>query len=126
MTGIITRSDIMKALQDHTNPSDLTVADIAQSQVIVTYPDEPLRSAVDAMLQHDVGRLPVVSRENPKQVLGMIGRASVMIARSQVNELETVRESVWTRAAANGNGNNKKNNNNSKDKTAGPNSSDKH
>jgi hypothetical protein len=92
----------------------------------VTYPDEPLRSAVDAMLQHDVGRLPVVSRENPKQVLGMIGRASVMIARSQVNELETVRESVWTRAAANGNGNNKKNNNNSKDKTAGPNSSDKH
>jgi CBS domain-containing protein len=126
MTGIITRSDIMKALQDHTNPSDLTVADIAQSQVIVTYPDEPLRSAVDAMLQHDVGRLPVVSRENPKQVLGMIGRASVMIARSQVNELETVRESVWTRAAANGNGNNKKNNNNTKDKTAGPNSSDKH
>jgi len=106
MAGIITRSDIMKAMQDHTNPSDLTVADVGQSQVIVTYPDEPLRSAVDAMLQHDIGRLPVVSRENPKQVLGMIGRASVMIARSQANELENVRESVWTRAGAN-NGDNR-------------------
>jgi len=100
LAGIITRSDIMKALQDETSSNDLTVADVGQVSVIVTYPDEPLRSAVDVMLQHDIGRLPVVARDNPKIILGMIGRASVMMARSRANELENMRESVWNRATA--------------------------
>ena len=100
LAGIITRSDIMRALQDETSSNDLTVADVGQVSVIVTYPDEPLRSAVDVMLQHDIGRLPVVARDNPKIILGMIGRASVMMARSRANELENIRESVWNRATA--------------------------
>jgi CIC family chloride channel protein len=33
------------------------------------------------MVRHDIGRLPVVSRDNPRQVLGYLGRAAVMTAR---------------------------------------------
>ena len=68
--------------------------------LVVTYPDEILHDAVSKMVRNDIGRLPVVSRENPRQLLGYLGRASVMTARLRRHEEEHVREPGWMSSPA--------------------------
>ncbi len=60
--------------------------------MIVTYPDELLYNPVAKMLRNDVGRLPVVSRENPNQAVGYLGRVNAMSARLRQFEEEQIRE----------------------------------
>ncbi|PYS78283.1 MAG: chloride channel protein, partial [Acidobacteria bacterium] len=69
-----------------------TVIDAGSRQLVVTYPDELLGEAVTKMLRNDIGRLPVVSRDDPRRLLGYLGRASVMAARLRRLEEEHVRE----------------------------------
>ena len=44
------------------------------------------------MLQNNIGRLPVVSRNDARQLIGYLGRSSVMAARLRRLEEEHVRE----------------------------------
>ncbi len=52
------------------------------------------------MLRNDIGRLPVVSRENPREVVGYLGRAVVMTARLHRMKEEQERESGWLQGLA--------------------------
>jgi chloride channel protein, CIC family len=63
--------------------------------VVVTYPDEVLHEASAKMLRHKIGRLPVVDREDPRRVLGYLGRNGIMEARVRRLEEEHVREPGW-------------------------------
>jgi CIC family chloride channel protein len=91
LAGIITRGDIVRAL--HRNPNGgQTVLEAGKSTVIVTHPDELLREAMHKMLKHDIGRLPVVERTEPDRVVGYLGRASILAARSREQQEEDVRE----------------------------------
>jgi hypothetical protein len=53
--------------------------------------------AVAKMLQNDVGRLPVVHRDDPRQLAGYLGRTGIMEARSRSLKEEHVRERSWQR-----------------------------
>jgi len=53
---------------------------------------------ITRMVRHDIGRLPVVRRDNPRQVVGYLGRASVMTARLRRHEEEHHREPGWLQA----------------------------
>lgn len=77
--GIITQGDLLKAV-DH-GQSDKTVLEIAATNLVVTYPDETVFDAVAKMLKHNIGRLAVVERQNPKKLLGHLGRANVLSFR---------------------------------------------
>ncbi len=91
LVGIVTRGDLLRSLQR--DPSGRQpVQDSGSANVIVSYPDELLHGAIAKMIKHNIGRLPVVNRQNPRQILGYLGRASVMIARSRYLEEEEVRE----------------------------------
>lgn len=46
--------------------------------LIVAYPDESAFDALTKMLMNNVGRLPVVDRQNPEKMIGYINRAAVM------------------------------------------------
>jgi len=91
LEGIITRSDLLRALAKNGNQGQL-VAAIRQRQVVVAYPDEILNDALARMLEQEVGRLPVVSRDNPRQVVGYLGRADLLAARRRSNHEEKHRE----------------------------------
>jgi len=91
LAGIITRGDVLRTLEQGVN-GDMTVLDAGSRNLIVTYPDEMLQEAVTKMLRHDVGRLPVVERRAPHQLVGYLGRAGVMTARLRLHEEEFVRE----------------------------------
>ena len=60
----------MRALE-HDPSGKMTVAEARSRDLVVTYPDEVLYDAAARMLRANVGRMPVVSRENPQQARGL-------------------------------------------------------
>ena len=94
LVGIVTRGDILRALEK--NPEGkMTVLEAGTKNPLVTYPDELLFEAAAKMLRYNIGRLPVVSPENPTQLVGYLGRSGVMAARARRLEEELVREPGW-------------------------------
>jgi chloride channel protein, CIC family len=94
LAGIITRGDLMRALAK--DPAgNATVLDAASRDLIVTYPDESLHQAAAKMLRNNIGRLPVVDRNQPQRVLGYLGRSGIMAARLRRLDEEHVREPGW-------------------------------
>jgi chloride channel protein, CIC family len=96
LAGIITRGDLVRALEK--SPDGFTVLEAGTQNLIVAFADEILHDAVTRMVRHDIGRLPVVRRDNPRQILGYLGRASVMTARLRRHEEESHREAGWLQA----------------------------
>ena len=96
LAGIITRGDLIRALDK--TPDGRTVLEAGTQHLIVTYPDEILHEAVTRMVHHDIGRLPVVRRKDPRQLVGYLGRASIMTARLRRHEEEHNREAGWLHA----------------------------
>ncbi|HKV36346.1 MAG TPA: chloride channel protein [Pyrinomonadaceae bacterium] len=96
LAGIITRGDLIRAIDK--TPDGHTVLDAGTRHLIVAFADEILHDAVTRMVHHDIGRLPVVRRDNPQQIVGYLGRASVMTARLRRHEEENHRESGWLQA----------------------------
>jgi len=99
LESIITRGDILRTL-DREPSGTATVQECGSSNLIVTYPDELLSEAVHKILRHNIGRLPVVDRQNPKQIVGYLGRPNIMAARLRRLEEEQIREPGWLAAAA--------------------------
>lgn len=94
LSGLVTRCDILQALADGADTS-LMVSHFASKKLYVAYPDEPLREAVSRMAAKDIGRLPVVKRDSPEQVIGYLGRSSIIAAQMLQLKEETIRESRW-------------------------------
>jgi CBS domain-containing protein len=90
LAGIITRGDILRALRDNL-AGTMTVLDAGQMKLVVAYENESLHDAAARMLKHDIGRLPVVDRQDPRRIIGYLGRASIMIAQAKFYEEEEVR-----------------------------------
>jgi CBS domain-containing protein len=94
LAGLITRGDVMRALAN--DPSgNMTVLDAASRDLVVTYPDESLHAAAANMLRHNIGRLPVVDRNQPQRVVGYLDRSGIMAARLRRLDEEHVREPGW-------------------------------
>jgi CIC family chloride channel protein len=91
LCGIITRGDVVHALEEGAD-ADTTVLDAGSRELVVTYEDEVLHEAVVKMLRNNIGRLPVVSREDSHRLVGYLGRANLMTARLRQLEEEHVRE----------------------------------
>jgi H+/Cl- antiporter ClcA len=96
LVGVLTRGDVLRAL-DRDPKGEMSVLEAASREVVVTYPDEALQEASDKMLGHDIGRLPVVERGKPRNVVGYLGRKGIMAARLRRLEEEHVREPGWMR-----------------------------
>src|ERR1041385_3529969 len=99
LAGIITRGDVLRAIEQYDDPS-LTVMQAGSRNLVLTYPDEILYEAIEKMVRNDVGRLPVVSRENSRQVVGYLGRAAVRTARLNLHKKENAREPGWLQGLA--------------------------
>jgi CBS domain-containing protein len=91
LAGVITRGDILRCLQDG-SAAATSVREAASTDVAVTYPDETLQEAIGTMLKRNIGRLPVVARADPGKVLGYLGRADILAARSRLHDEEKLRE----------------------------------
>ena len=91
LVGIVTRGDVVRALEQNGN-GDTTVLSAGSQDLVVTFPDELLFEAASKMLHNDVGRLPVVSRRDPRHIVGYLGRSNLMAGHLRQLEEEHVRE----------------------------------
>jgi CBS domain-containing protein len=96
LVGVVTQGDLLRALEQDPRGT-MTVLKAGSQDPIVAYPDELVHDAMHRMLQHDIGRLPVVSRENPQQMVGYFNRASLLGAWTHQIEDEKLREHGWIR-----------------------------
>ncbi len=55
----------------------MPVSAIMTRSPLVAYPDESIGAALQRLATRDVGRLPVVARDNPRRVLGLIRRTDI-------------------------------------------------
>jgi chloride channel protein, CIC family len=74
LVGVVTRRDLVKL----TDPDGRRIFDIIVRTPKYVYDDCTVRQAADHMVNHGIGRLPVVSRTVPHQVLGMVTRSDIL------------------------------------------------
>lgn len=79
LVGIVTHGDVQKAIQK--GLSESTVLEAGSKDLVLAFASEPLYEAVVRMLSRDVGRLPVVSRDDIHRLVGYLGRTQVISAR---------------------------------------------
>lgn len=98
LAGIVTRGDVLRALE-RPDRDTLTVLDAGTPDPLVAYPDEPMHNAIDRMLENNIGRLPVVRRDRPWEMVGYLGRTGILEARLKRLRDENVREPGWLHQA---------------------------
>ncbi|CAN5453024.1 chloride channel protein [soil metagenome] len=76
LKGVITRRDIIAV--NHP-PETLAGALIVRPPVAV-YEDCSLREAIEHMLNHDIGRLPILARKSPAPLVGILTRSDILSA----------------------------------------------
>jgi CIC family chloride channel protein len=81
LIGIVTFRDVEK-----TSPEDrdrITIEEIASKRLIVSYTDETLEDALRKLVTRDIRRLPVVDRDDPSRLLGMITESDIVRAHAR-------------------------------------------
>lgn len=79
LIGVLTRRDIFSA----TNPETSPLWQVIKRPPAIVFEDNSLREAADHMVKENVGRLAVVSRDNPRKVTGWITRSDLLSAHRQ-------------------------------------------
>ncbi|RMF81079.1 MAG: CBS domain-containing protein [Chloroflexi bacterium] len=77
--GLVTLSDLDRAIAQNL-PPETAVTEIGTpyDRLIVTYPDEAIGDVLNRMGRRGLGRMPIVSREDPHLLLGMIRREDIV------------------------------------------------
>ncbi len=100
LLGIATKSNLLDdwlALPTRGEAADVPVGpiisyDILSGNPITAYPWESCRMAAERMARAQVGRLMIVSSENPKKLIGILTRSDILKARVRLLEEEVIRE----------------------------------
>jgi CBS domain-containing protein len=95
LAGVVTRSDLERIAQVAGGDDHQHVGDIMRREVVVAYPDETLRTVAARMITMSIWRMPVVSRANPREVVGLISQRALLRARERLLEEERRREQVF-------------------------------
>jgi H+/Cl- antiporter ClcA len=76
LIGVLTRRDLLDPDNDGRN----TVRDLLKRPAVVVFEDSTLRDAADQMVVARVGRLPVVTRKDPRRIVGIVSRSDLLDA----------------------------------------------
>jgi chloride channel protein, CIC family len=94
LAGVITQGDVLRALESDPE-GRRTVLEAGTAGPIVAYSDEFVHDALHRMVSHNVGRLPVVSRKDPRRMIGYFDRSNLLNAWTRQIEEEGVQEHGW-------------------------------
>lgn len=97
LLGVVTRTDLHEAMtQGFVDDDTRTLATIVQAEPRVVYPDEPLRIVMERMAITGLTRFPVVAREDPTRLVGLITISDFLRARQRNLDEERTRERTLT------------------------------
>jgi chloride channel protein, CIC family len=93
--GVLTLGDLQRVLKEHpVKEQERRLLEIVRPDTTRTYPDEPLREAVNQMAETGLTRLLVVQRSDPSKLVGIISLKDVLKARAHRLQDEERREIV--------------------------------
>jgi H+/Cl- antiporter ClcA/CBS domain-containing protein len=87
--GVVTRRDLLAAADEG---AGRTLRDVVKRPPAVVFEDSSLREAADHMVRERVGRLPVVSRDDPGRVIGIVTRSDLIASHERRLEAERLGE----------------------------------
>ncbi len=76
LVGVLTRRDLI----DPASPAEAPLSSLIKRLPKFVYDDCSLRQATEHMVNHHIGRLPVVARHSTGQVIGMLTRSDILSA----------------------------------------------
>jgi CIC family chloride channel protein len=94
LVGLVTQSDLLQMMELE-GGRDKTVLEAGTRTLVVCYPDENVFEALTRMLRNQIGRLPVVSREDQHRIVGYLSRTSIISAWGRHLDDESQREHGW-------------------------------
>lgn len=101
LVGVLTRRDLLEPVAR----GDQKLADLIRMPPKFVYDDCTVRQAADHMVNHGIGRLPVVRRNGTPEVIGMISRSDVLSAfQHRVQETLPQRPTITVRWPGRGRG----------------------
>jgi CIC family chloride channel protein len=80
MTGIVSFHDVRLVVTEERVRDVVRAKEIATEDVLVVFPDENLNAAVEKFARKEIDELPVVKRDDPRKVIGMVSRKDVFSA----------------------------------------------
>ncbi len=87
LVGIVTFEDVAKVPAEERETS--TIGEIMTKNVITVTPDETLEVAHQLLIKHAIGRLPVMSKEDPWRMIGMLTRSDIIRMHAKISSQET-------------------------------------
>ncbi|HWP92897.1 MAG TPA: chloride channel protein [Thermodesulfobacteriota bacterium] len=91
LLGVVTRRDLFDANDSPTKQ----LGELIKRTPTVVYEDSTLREAVDLMAEEGIGRLPVVNRVNPLQVVAILTRSDILsVHRKRLEEAHQFKQSI--------------------------------
>ena len=79
--GVVSLEDYRRATTAGKIPPDqLMVRDIATRDVVTVFPDETVGTALRRMAPRDLSRMPVVARDDPRRLVGVVRRNDIVRA----------------------------------------------
>ncbi len=79
LVGVVTQTDVERHLGTSAGKNQQTVGDIATRSPFVVYPDQTLDRVLGAT-EEEYGRIPVVSRDDTRRLLGVLQRHDIIRA----------------------------------------------
>jgi len=81
LCGFVTLQDMERVLsQNAIKLRGLIVGDVAVTEPVTVFPDEPIWTAIQKMAPRDLARLPVISRVGSNHLVGLISRSDILRA----------------------------------------------
>ena len=95
LVGLISQRDLL----DLREPDSKRVGELVRGPFVVTFKDNSLRQAIDLMAREGLGRVPVVERDNPGKLDGILSDSDVRSAiRAWLEESEEAKQTLRWRA----------------------------
>jgi CBS domain-containing protein len=88
VVGVVTRRDFHDVARAN-------IRDIVKRPPVVVFEDSTLRDAAEHMVREGVGRLPVVARDDPQRVIGIITRSDGLASHGRTLDAERVGEAKY-------------------------------
>ena len=90
LAGIVTFDDLRRVPEGRQD--EVRVEEVAVKDVIVAFPDENMKNVMERLYRNNVGRLPVVERNDPKKVVGIVTRTDAIAAYEHLSREGAGRE----------------------------------
>ena len=84
LDGVVTVSDLERNLRE--GREGLTAGEIATHSLITAFPDQSLRETLMQLGAEECGRIPVVTRDNQKELVGVLRRHDIVRAYIQTSQ----------------------------------------